>query len=292
MIEAMTVVTVKESVDRSGYDANKVKSFERITGIKHTKRTDESVLRMSLPAISDVLKKTKHIPIEAVIFITQSPDRLSPAHAVSVLEYFALPNNIPAFDVNQSCCAFIYGLFLASTLNKNTLLVCADKLRPDAGDLDNLLFSDGATAAVVTPQGFSEFQFLNDPTGALELFSTKEGRLVINGGAVFDFTTENIPQFIQRYYHQSSPPQVLVQHQANLTMMKMIHKRSGFPGQSLTSIEQLGNMSMCSIPSAIALNEEQILNKRMLLCGYGAGWSAAQVEVTWPGKPITNIIEI
>lgn len=54
--------------------------------------------------------------IDALIFISQSPDYAIPATACILQHKLGLSHNCATFDVNQGCTAYTYGLWLASSL--------------------------------------------------------------------------------------------------------------------------------------------------------------------------------
>ncbi len=54
--------------------------------------------------------------IDTLIFVSQSPDHAFPATACILQDKLGLPKNCAAFDVNQGCTAYTYGLWLASTM--------------------------------------------------------------------------------------------------------------------------------------------------------------------------------
>ena len=293
MIEALTVVTPKKLLDRSSYDPNQLQSFERVTGIKKTRRWEGATTELAIRAANEHVARFGKKDFDAVIVVTQSQDRCSPCMAIEIHKALGFPNNIPCFDMNQSCDGFIYGLWVSSELDIRRLVICVDKLRAPEGTLDNLIFSDAACAVTVNgTYNFCSPGFLSDGTGSSKLCSDEKGLLRMDGGAVYDWVTSNIPNAIKAYAEPYGPFDFLAQHQPNMSMIKLIDKRSGFEGRSLHSIEEYGNMSMVSIPMALALNEEKILGKSVLMVGYGAGWSAAVMGVDWPKQRITQIVEV
>ena len=59
--------------------------------------------------------------ISAVIMVTQYPDYFGPATACVAHGILNLPQDCLAFDINQGCAGYVYGLLLATSLiNKNT----------------------------------------------------------------------------------------------------------------------------------------------------------------------------
>ena len=291
MIYALSAVVPKSTVDRSGFNVEQLKSFERVTGIKKTRKFSGSSTELALLAVSGLKEGLNRQFIGAIIVVTQSPDRLSPAMAHDIAKYVGVSSTTPVFDVNQSCTGFIYGLWLSSVLYQfygSVLLVCVDKLKARSG-LDSLIFSDASVACIINKQlSFTDsFKFHTDPSGADKLHSDKEGYLCMSGGDVFDFVTKNIPGMIREFETED----VLVQHQANLSMMKLVDKRSGFQGRSIHTIHEYGNMSMCSIPVALASRVNDLRGKTVVLAGYGAGWSAA-ITSTLYDPSLVRLVEV
>lgn len=301
-IESLIIGVPKAILDRSLFvkDPQQLASFEKMTGIKKTRRwlgcDDENLFKR-------VEEKLDKKSICAVILITQSPFRLSPCCAVDIHQTLNLPKNIPVFDVNQSCDGFIYGLWLSRKIlkgtdhNKRVLLVCFDQLRFAKTPVESLIFSDAISFAVIKgmPPGQMDWDsdFFTDGDGASVLFAGRDGQMEMDGGKVFDFVTKNIPTQIISYclpYERNFA--FLCQHQANLSMMKIVDRRSGFQDRSLYSIEEYGNQSLVSIPTALAYNEQKILGKNILLAGYGAGWCSAITGIGWANEKISEIIEV
>lgn len=298
MISSLTVVTPREVVDRSSYEQNTLRKFEEVTGIKKTRRWKGSATSLALEAalIHDARTPAGR-RFDAVVVVTQSPDRKSPCMAVEIHRELMLPPDVPAFDVNQSCCGFIYGLDIARRMvprGRYALLVCVDKLRAKPGTLDELIFSDAA--AVATVEGYRkpawEVDYITDGEGAEKLCADRDGLLHMDGGAVFDFVTKAVPTMLAGYQEGQGAADFLAQHQPNLSMMRLVEKRSGFPGRALCSIEEYGNMSLCSLPAALAAEEVRILGSTVLMCAYGAGFSAAALSVDWSETPVSVIREI
>ncbi len=279
MIEKLVVAVPKKIIDRSGIDC---KDFERITGIKKTRRFSlGNVWQLVVPA----LEKFRGVEgIEQIIVVTQSRTRNIPAMAIDVLSQLNLNPKIPVFDVNQSCSGFIYGLYLSCS-SRRTLVVCADCLELDDSEL---IFSDAACVFVFDHNSPLNFSFHNDPNISA-LWADTDGYMRMDGGKVFDFVTKNIPPLIR----ELPMADYFCQHQANESMMKLVAKRAGYTDdQNLMSIHEYGNQSMVSIPTCLAYNEQKILGKEVLLAGYGAGFSAALTTIKWPAKSVSTIIEV
>ena len=96
--------------------------------------------------------------IDALIFVTQHPDYILPASACILQDRLGLSKHCAAFDVNQGCAGYVYGLWLASSLVESraathVLLLAGDGLSR-LYDKKNLvtapIFGDCGTATVLT----------------------------------------------------------------------------------------------------------------------------------------------
>jgi 3-oxoacyl-[acyl-carrier-protein] synthase-3 len=102
--------------------------------------------------------------IDALLFCTQSPDYLLPTTACVLQDRLGLPTSCAAFDFNQGCSGYVYGLWLAKALvgsgeARRVLVVTAETYSKFIHPRDRsvrVLFGDGASATLVT----------DDPAGA------------------------------------------------------------------------------------------------------------------------------
>ena len=130
------------------------------TGIKviYKSNKNETALSMAI----DVAKKIrfKKNEIDTLIYVTQSPQFLLPTNACYIQNEIKLKKDITAFDINQGCSGYIYGLYVAQKiLNKKSkskvLLICSDTYTKYINKNDktcSTIFSDGATASIITNQ--------------------------------------------------------------------------------------------------------------------------------------------
>ena len=275
-------------IDRSEFDPKTLKQFERLTGIKKTRRFNLSTREMikRTVAASTGLRLDK---IGAVVVVTQSPDRLSPCMAVDVHKQLGLPSDIPAFDVNQSCDGLVYGLYISSKLllgeggrRDDVLLVCADRLRYSKTPLESLIFSDACAVMQVGKRYASKFFFETDGALSEKLFSNLDGSMDMDGAAIFDKVNETVPRLIKMVVDYTwMDINYLVPHPANLSMIKTIEKRAGFEDRTLHAIEEYGNQSMAGIATSLVVHQDKIIGKNVLLVGYGAGFCSGAVVVSF-----------
>lgn len=101
--------------------------------------------------------------IDFIIFSTQSPDYFLPASSCVLQHRLGILITAGAFDYDLGCSGYAYGLamaksFVDSGLAHNVLLLTGDTiskyLHPE--DKNRILFGDGATATLVSDNGFAE----------------------------------------------------------------------------------------------------------------------------------------
>lgn len=282
MIESLLVAVPESIVSRERSD--EVIKFERVTGIKNTRRFNGSMSDF----IQEALKHYEGpLNFDNVIVITQTPDRFSPCMAMNVVRFLGLSSSVLAFDVNHACDGWVMGLYLANKLQGKTLLICADQLRYAPNPIEALIFSDSVTITA-WEGGFNQFHSLTDTKGIEHLYLGKSGEMYMNGNEVFDFVTTTIPDFIGLFRKAD----YLVPHQANLSMNKLIETKAKYRGQTLYSIEEYGNMSMNSVPVTIAHNEDKCRGKNLLCVGFGAGFTAAGISIYYPIQSIARIVNV
>lgn len=95
--------------------------------------------------------------VDALIFVSQSPDWRSPATACELQHRLGLPQDCAAFDVNQGCAGYVYGLWLGGSLvasgaARRVLLLIGDA-HPYGRDVRNRItasvFGDGGSATLL-----------------------------------------------------------------------------------------------------------------------------------------------
>lgn len=305
MIKSLTIAIPKNIVDRSHLKSEALDNFERVTGIKKTRRFEYGTGRAISESL-DMIPRDKLNNIDAVIVVTQSPDRLSPCMAVDVHRKLGLKSDMPCFDINNSCNGWLTGLYVAGQLQRKTLLICADQIRfkkplpldasdreKNASEIESLIFSDSVSITVVPAFFNPGVEFMTDGDGSDKLYCGLDGTMCMDGAYVTEFVATKIPPAIAAFEKSDGVnTQLLVPHQPNLTLLKLIEFRSGFKDKCLYSVEEYGNMSLNSIPITIAYNEERCLKKGLLMCGFGAGMLATLMKFKWTEKPITKIVEI
>ena len=95
--------------------------------------------------------------IDALIFVTQSPDYFCPASACYLQGKLGLSQSCFSFDINQACAGYLYGLYVAHSLcdsgsANRVLLIVGDTLSKFVNPLDSNLapmMGDGVSATLL-----------------------------------------------------------------------------------------------------------------------------------------------
>lgn len=254
--------------------------------------------------------------IDFVLLCTQSPDYHLPSTSCIIQDRLGLSTKCGAFDFNLGCSGYEYGLAVAKGLvlggiAKNILLLTAETytkyIHPsDKGN--RTIFGDGATATLVSDNGFAEigeFGLGTDGSGAAQLI-VKTGcarqlkqvndycvdedgnihssdHLYMNGKAIFDFTSDIVPPLIEETLQKNGlkmdDVDLFVFHQANKYMINYIRKLMGIDKEKFyIYMEKVGNTVSSTIPIALCeAAKEGKLKGNILLAGFGVGLSYGAV---------------
>jgi 3-oxoacyl-[acyl-carrier-protein] synthase-3 len=229
--------------------------------------------------------------IDAVIFVSQTPDHQLPATACFLQNRLQLPSSCLAFDVNLGCSGYVYGLsiasqFISSGSIKRALVLVGDTLSHLVSNQDKStspLFGDAGTATALQHRKDAPamtFTLGTDGRGAQHLIipagmhrrrrseetSTRteyeggnirsEEELFMDGAQVFSFTLAKIPKLVRSALDAANwtmdEVDAVVMHQANAFMLTHLAKRLKIPNKKFVlAMEDYGNTSCASIPLAI-----------------------------------------
>jgi 3-oxoacyl-[acyl-carrier-protein] synthase-3 len=120
-------------------------------------RTSDMAARALGAALVDAQVTSQDV--DYLILGTMTPDRFVPGSAAAVQKSLGLPS-IPALDIRNTCCNFLYAMQLARSLvlskAARTVALCFAEVQstwldmtPASGNM-SMLFGDGASAVVVT----------------------------------------------------------------------------------------------------------------------------------------------
>ena len=104
--------------------------------------------------------------------------------------------------------------------------------------------------------------------------------LFLDGHEVFSFTLKTVPKLLNDILDFSKKNvddvDYFLFHQANGFMLKHLIKKLNLPINKVpVALENYGNTSSASIPLTICsqLNKQMLINQRVIMIGFGVGWS-------------------
>jgi 3-oxoacyl-[acyl-carrier-protein] synthase-3 len=223
--------------------------------------------------------------IDAILFLSQTPDALAPITASRLQQALQLPESTLALDINQGCTGFVAGLLLAGNLLqnptfRNILILGGDTLshhlHPD-DTATSMLFSDGGFAAII---GRGEetwtFETLNLPSNAITL--PHNGTLQMMGSEVFNFTLLRVAEQLQTL----PKPDVYLLGQTNAFALRQIARTLHCDDATLPCrIAKRGNTSGASLPTLMCdlAAEGETEQKTVILSAFGVGLTAMSVHM-------------
>ncbi len=298
-----------------------VKDVVKMIGVQNRFWTNESTSTRDLCA-----KAAKQLitqldwsanSVDALIFVSQTPDYRLPASACALQSDLGLPSACIAFDINLGCSGYPYALWLGMTMvqtgaARRVLLAVGDTISKMVDPTDRstaLLFGDAGTVTAIEAAHGKKASFVlgTDGQGACNLIVPKGGfkdysksgdprlhekdadYLYMDGGEIFNFTLKAVPALVSETIELSGVPLVdhdgFLFHQANLFMLKHLVKKAKLPAEKTPiNIDQYGNTSCASIPLLMTTCLKDRLQKesmQLAMFGFGVGysWAGASVAV-------------
>ncbi len=340
-IHSISVTVPKERVETMKQtellNEDQLTKFIETTGVKERRIAPSAITSSDLcfHAANELFEATNfnRKEVDALIFISQTPDYRVPGSSLILQNKLNLPTSTLAFDINLTCSAYIYGLYVAYSLVNcdgihNVLLLVGETLSKIISNRDKstgLLLGDGGSATMITKNSnydesfFSlntdgkNFKSVIVPAGGFRTMTSDETRkskvyedgsersdeqLSMDGMDVFSFAVSEMPKDVKRLLNFAqkdlSYVNKVIFHQSNKFMMDFIAKKAKVdPAKMIYSIQNFGNTSGVSIPSAIVDQKERISNNDIvLLNAIGAGFSYGSAIVKLADTKILKLNEI
>jgi len=312
-----------------------IKTIENI-GIKEKRFVDKDVCSSDLCyKAAEKLFSENNIDrnsIDALIFLSQTPDYKIPATAPILQNRLDLPKTTLCFDMNMGCSGYIFALsttFAYASLQgiNRVLLLVGETFSKITSPLDKVnapLYGDCGTATLIEKGDFEDSYFIlcsdgsgkdaviipageyRNPTSLenlkdveMEDGNIRSGhQIFMDGMDVFNFAISVVPKSIKEMLAltQNTLERIdyIVFHQANKFMTDFFAKRLKYPLDKVPyCIDRYGNTSSASIPLTIVseLNSSDIDEKKIILCGFGAGLSWGTALIKFNKCIISSIIE-
>ena len=302
------------------WSADKVASKVGITE-RHIAAEGETATDMAYKAAEQLFAQgVDKSQIDFVLLCTQSPDYFLPSSACILQDRLGLSKNCGAFDFNLGCSGYEYGLAVAKGLivagiAHNILLLTSETYTKYLHEQDKgnrTIFGDGASATLVSTEGFAEIGEVvvgTDGSGAENLIVRTTGarhralasneridedgnlmsddHLYMHGGNVFNFTADVVPDMVAKLLQKSGLQHddinLWVFHQANKYMINYLRKLLDIDKDKFyIFMEKVGNTVSSTIPIALCeARKKDRLHGNILLAGFGVGlsWGGVMLNV-------------
>ena len=234
--------------------------------------------------------------VDAVVFLSQTPDWRLPATAPSLQRRLGLRTDVAAFDINYGCSAFIYGLLQAGMLVaaagcERVLLCVGDVTTRLVNPLDKavrMVFGDAGAAALIE-RGEDSWSFVigTDGEGASSLMvpaggsrtpstpqtSTPTERengnmrseedLYMDGMEIMKFSLREVPRAIEAVLKTAGWTSDDVGfygfHQANKFILEYVARKMRIPLETVPiAMRETGNVGPASIPLMLSLEHQRL----------------------------------
>ena len=274
----------------------KIKELTRLTGVhkRYISGKGETSVDMGVSAAEILLTKNSidRNSIDFIIFCSAGGDFITPASACIIQNRLGLPSNCGAFDFNQGCTGYIYGLSIADGLiqsnnAKNVLLITSEAItktiHPDDSS-NRAIFGDAATATLVSKNNNgSDNKFIFGTDGSkFDKIIIKHGReryplpeyaeqdsldnygnaqndskFYMDGAEVFNFLVNKAPELVNSLLVQNNITiddiNYFIFHQANQIILETLGKKLKIPKDKLIiDISETGNTVSSTIPIALS----------------------------------------
>lgn len=229
--------------------------------------------------------------IEGIIFVSQTPDHITPATSCILQSRLGLTKNCITIDINLGCSGYVYGLWLGSLLISSktcskVLVMVGDTLTRSISKKDkslSLIIGDGGSATALeycdnAPE--MTFELKADGSGADHLMIPAGGNRMpknnttaiettdedgnirsledfyMNGMEVFLFATTEVPDTINSVLSSHGwtreDVDVFLLHQANKLIIDYIGRKARLSKEKIpVNIAKFGNCNGTSIPLLI-----------------------------------------
>jgi 3-oxoacyl-[acyl-carrier-protein] synthase-3 len=311
--------------ETTAFEPEEVEKVVRMAGVKSRYLADETICSSDLCAAAArrLFERLGWEPasVDALIFVTQSPDYFLPSTSCLVQHWLGLRDTCAAFDVGLGCSGYPYGLWLAAMMLQTpgfqrVLLLHGETPTRFSDKSDRsvaLLFGDAgsATALEASPGDGARpwwFCLQTDGAGWRDLIIEGGGFrcrfpeeqrphfVTMNGANVFNFTIKRVPQMVEDTLKAAGLAKDQVDyyifHQSNQFIMRHLMKKAGIPENRIPlTIGEFGSAGGPSVPLTItqgnlARPKERSLS--LLILGYGVGLSWGSALVDLPAEAVLD----
>lgn len=226
--------------------------------------------------------------IQLIAVVTQNPDYKIPYTAAIVHQKLGLDKCCMTFDIGQGCAGYTHALTiftgLMTTLHlDHALLFTCDPYSEIVNRNDKntaLLFGDAATASYLTrtEPGYvcidADFGTVPNSYTCLQCRES----LAMDGREVFNNAVREVPQSIQTLLTRNgltlADIDLVLLHQGSKTVVDYLRQVLAISAEKAPfAIQKYGNTISSSIPLLLKQPVQQHHHRRMVLSGFGVGFS-------------------
>ncbi|MBO4520173.1 MAG: ketoacyl-ACP synthase III [Alphaproteobacteria bacterium] len=330
-ITAISTVVPEKSIcltdDPLLYDGNE-KKIRRVidsSGFLNRRVTESDVTSSDLcfEAAENLFRDTgmKRDDIDALLFVSYTPDYLMPATAYVLHKRLGLKNDCVVMDIPQACSGYVLGLYQSAMLLnggcKKVLLLVGDAFGKFSDMFRNHtapVFGDAGSASVVEydetadPVYFNicsngkDYDALMCKNGGFrnppkpDMFyddGTFKYEASMDGGRIFEFTIKEIAPHIKELFAFANIDKEKIDgfvfHQANKYIVQSIAQFLDIPVEKapIGTLTEYGNQCGASIPCCLSDSFRADLQSKdmtLMLCGFGVGlsWASALIKTRKP----------
>lgn len=288
------------------FGEKKIKRTIISTGIERIYFTDRYTTASDLcvKAAESLIKKLMidRKSIDAVVFVSFSPDYQAPATSAIIQSKLQLKEDIVAFDINYGCSGYIYGLYQASMLIKSggckrVLLCNGDTQTKFINEYDSsmkTIVGDAGAATIleegndilsfiiktngsgykhlIIPAGGARLPFSED-TCKIETCSDGNKRclnnLYMNGMEIMKFVLKEIPPLVKEVIEfaqwEKEKIDLYAFHQPNKLILEYLREGLNISEDIFPiAIKNVGNTGSASIPLLLSLQYSNSSNNKSL----------------------------
>ena len=229
--------------------------------------------------------------IECILVCSHNGDFQMPHTSAILQDKLSLNENCAAFDVRLACSGYVYSVnILKSFMEQNgfssgvvfTCDPCSKILNPADKNAD-LLLGDAAAATLLSTHGkfsLGKSTFVTKGKGFNAIIKRPDVYLSIDNRRVFNFVLREGADAIKRCLAENQLAaenvDLYIFHQASKFVVEELAKKLELPPEKVPfKAQEYGNTISSSLPLILQdyLNDTKI--KNILMCGFGAGMSAA-----------------
>jgi len=273
------------------------------TGIerRHLSAKDQTASDLCFSAAKQLLEDLhwSKDSIDALVFVTQTPDYVQPATSCILQDCLGLSKDCCALDISSGCSGWVYGMsvltsLLSSGFMKRGLLLCGDvstkiksprdkaswplfgdagtatafEYRPNISDIDIILGTDGAGYdAILMKDGGMRHPFSESSLEYKEIEPGRwatDGQTQMKGMDVFLFGITVAPKItndlLEQIKLEKEKVDYFVFHQANSFLNERVRKKLKIPPEKVPySLKDFGNTSSASIPLTMVTQMREAL---------------------------------